>query len=82
METLLLSKQETARMLCISLRSLEHLISRGEIRPVCGIGRRVLIPRSALDSFIKAHSSDEHDARPLHKAADVGHQLSQETVAT
>jgi len=61
MDTLLLSKQETARLLCISLRNLEHLIARGEIHPVCEIGRRVLIPRSALDLFIKAHSSD-HDA--------------------
>ena len=68
MEPLLLSKQESARALGISLRSLEHLITREEIHPVCEIGRRVLIPRSALDSFIKTHTSDDHDSRPLQMA--------------
>ena len=57
METLLLSKQEAARMLGVSIRSLEHLISRKEI-PTRRIGRRVLIARSAVESFAKLQNSD------------------------
>jgi excisionase family DNA binding protein len=58
MDTLLLSKQEAARMLGVSLRSLEHLISRQEIS-TRKIGRRVLIPRSVIESFAKAQNSSE-----------------------
>jgi excisionase family DNA binding protein len=57
MDTLLLSKQEAARMLGVSIRSLEHLISRQEI-PTRKIGRRVLIARTAVESFAKAQNSD------------------------
>jgi excisionase family DNA binding protein len=57
MDTLLLSKQEAARMLGVSIRSLEHLISRQEI-PTRKIGRRVLIMRSAVESFAKGQDSD------------------------
>lgn len=57
MDTLLLSKQEAARVLGLSLRSLEHLISRQEI-PTRKIGRRVLIARSAVESFAKGQDSD------------------------
>lgn len=53
MDTLLLSKYEAARLLGLSVRSLEHLISRKEI-PTRRIGRRVLIPRSAAESFARA----------------------------
>jgi excisionase family DNA binding protein len=58
MDTLLLSKQEAARLLGLSIRSLEHLISRKEIL-VRRIGRRVLIARAAVESFAKAQISDE-----------------------
>jgi excisionase family DNA binding protein len=58
MDTLLLSKQEVARMLGISIRSLEHLISRQEIS-TRKIGRRVLIARSAVESFAKEKNFDE-----------------------
>lgn len=58
MDTLLLSKHEAARLLGLSIRSLEHLISRKEIL-VRRIGRRVLIARSAVESFAKAQISDE-----------------------
>jgi len=60
MDTLLLSKHEAARMLGVSVRSLEHLIARKEIQ-TRRIGRRVLIGRSAVESFAEARSSDEHD---------------------
>lgn len=58
MDTLLLSKQEAARLLGLSIRGLEHLISRKEI-PVRRIGRRVLIARSAVESFAKAQISGD-----------------------
>lgn len=58
MDTLLLSKQEAARMLGVSIRSLEHLISRQEI-PTRKIGRRVLIARSAVESFARVQNSSE-----------------------
>lgn len=50
MDTLLLSRHEAARLLGISLRTLDHLIQRGEIT-TRRIGKRVLIARSALESF-------------------------------
>jgi excisionase family DNA binding protein len=62
MDTLLLSKQEAARMLGVSIRSLEHLISRQEI-PTRKIGRRVLIARTAVESFAKAQNTDESSER-------------------
>jgi excisionase family DNA binding protein len=62
MDTLLLSKQEAARMLGISIRSLEHLISRQEI-PTRKIGRRVLLARSAVESFAKAQNPNKTSER-------------------
>jgi excisionase family DNA binding protein len=59
MNPLLLSKHEAAQLLGVSVRSLEHLISRGEI-PTRRIGRRVLICRSALESFAKTDSPPEN----------------------
>jgi excisionase family DNA binding protein len=58
MDTLLLSKHEAARLLGLSIRSLEHLISRKEI-PTRRIGRRVLITRSAVEFFARAQNSNE-----------------------
>jgi excisionase family DNA binding protein len=58
MDTLLLSEQEAARLLGLSIRTLEHLISRKEI-PVRRIGRRVLITRSAIESFAREQNSNE-----------------------
>jgi excisionase family DNA binding protein len=58
MDTLLLSKNEAARLLGLSLRSLDHIISRGEIQ-IRRIGRRVLIPRAAVESFAKTKNSNE-----------------------
>jgi excisionase family DNA binding protein len=62
MDTLLLSKHEAARLLGLSVRSLEHLISRKEI-PTRRIGRRVLITRSAIESFARAQNSNESPER-------------------
>jgi len=47
---LLLSKREAANALGISIRSVEYLIGNKEL-PNRRIGRRVLIPASALENF-------------------------------
>ncbi len=51
-EPILISKREAARILSISLRSLDYLLASKEI---CArrIGRRVLIPRRALEEFAR-----------------------------
>jgi excisionase family DNA binding protein len=65
MDTLLLSKNEAARLLGLSLRSLEHIISRGEIE-TRRIGRRVLIMRSTVESFARAsNSTTTHERKTL-----------------
>jgi len=62
MDTLLLSKHEAARLLGLSIRTLEHLISRKDI-PTRRIGRRVLITRNAVESFAKAQNSEGPSVR-------------------
>lgn len=59
MDTILLSKSEAARMLGLSLRSLDHLIAAREIA-VRRIGKRVLIARSAIEAF-----ANSEDATPI-----------------
>ena len=53
MATITLSKQEAARMLGISLRTIDRLIALKEL-PVRRLGRRVLIPRALLESFLRS----------------------------
>ena len=48
---LALSKQEAAQMLGVSLRTIDRLIALKELQ-VRRLGRRVLIPRSALDGLM------------------------------
>jgi excisionase family DNA binding protein len=50
--TIALSKREAARMLGISIRTIDRLIALKEL-PVRRLGRRVLIPRASLESFIR-----------------------------
>jgi excisionase family DNA binding protein len=50
--------QDAARMLGISIGSLEHLIARQQI-PTRRIGGRVLITRISVESFARAKRSDE-----------------------
>jgi excisionase family DNA binding protein len=47
---LLYSKAEAAELLSLSLRSIHHLVAAGEL-PTRQIGRRSLIPASALLEF-------------------------------
>jgi excisionase family DNA binding protein len=50
--TMALSKQEAARALGISLRTIDRLIALKEL-PVRRLGRRVLISRASLESFFR-----------------------------
>ena len=50
-ELIALSKQEAALMLRVSLRTIDRLIALKELQ-VRRLGRRVLIPRTALESFM------------------------------
>ena len=52
-EVLALSKLEAARMLGVSLRTVDRLIALKQL-PVRRLGRRVLIPRNSLQSFLRA----------------------------
>ncbi len=49
---ILCSKREAAAALAISIRTLETLISLGEIKSV-RVGKRRLIPRSELERFAR-----------------------------
>lgn len=51
-EVLAYSAKGTAQVLDVGLRSVRRAIARGEIRTV-RFGRRVLIPRSEIDRFLR-----------------------------
>ena len=51
-EALAFSKSEAARMLGVSLRTVDRLIALKHL-PVRRLGRRVLIPRNSLQSFLR-----------------------------
>lgn len=55
-----LSKQEAAHMLGVSLRTIDRLIALKEL-PVRRLGRRVLIPRTSLESFLRS----DHRTQPV-----------------
>lgn len=52
-EALALSKLEAARVLGVSLRTVDRLIALKQL-PVRRLGRRVLIPRTSLQSLLRA----------------------------
>ncbi len=49
---LLVPRQDAASILSISIRTLDYLIARNEL-PARRLGRRVLIPRQALEEFAR-----------------------------
>lgn len=59
---ILVSKRDAAILLSISLRTLDSLIAR-RCLPVRNVGKRVLIPYSALEAFAK---SDHETGRSKH----------------
>ncbi len=52
-EALAMSKVEAARLLGVSLRTVDRLIALKHL-PVRRLGRRVLIPRNSLQSLLRA----------------------------
>jgi excisionase family DNA binding protein len=52
-EKFLLSRQEAAQLLSISLRALDYLTANG-ILPIRRIGTRVLVPLAALKQFARS----------------------------
>jgi excisionase family DNA binding protein len=52
-EALALSKLDAARMLGVSIRTVDRLIALKQL-PVRRLGRRVLIPRNSLQSLLRA----------------------------
>lgn len=51
-KSIVLSKQEAAQMLGVSIRTIERLIALKELQ-VRRLGRRVLIPWTVLDGFLR-----------------------------
>jgi excisionase family DNA binding protein len=54
-QPLLISRREAATLLGLSLRTLDYLIARKELC-VRKVGRRVLLPRRAVEKFVNASS--------------------------
>jgi excisionase family DNA binding protein len=52
-EALAMSKTEEARMLGVSLRTVDRLIALKQL-PVRRLGRRVLVPRNGLQTLLRA----------------------------
>lgn len=52
-EQIAVNKQEAAQMLGVSLRTIERLIALKELQ-VRRLGRRVLIPRTSLENFLRS----------------------------
>ena len=61
-DQILLSKRDSARLLSVSLRTVDNLIAHKRL-VVRRVGRRVLIPRRALEEFAR------HD-HPTHGEAE------------
>lgn len=57
MSKILLGRAEAAAALSISIRELDRLVARGILR-IRKIGRRRLVPRTALEQFVKKPSDE------------------------
>jgi len=64
MEALLANKKQAAEALNVSLRTIDNLVARGELR-VTRIGRRVLVPIAELRRLVgqTKSSKDADDVR-------------------
>lgn len=70
---ILVSKRDAAQLLSISLRSVEYLIARKEL-PTRRIGKRVLVPRAALEQFARRDHATVLVSRPSDHLAFTGEQ--------
>lgn len=65
-DQILMSKREAARMLSLSVRTIDNLILQRELKAT-RVGRRVLIPRKALEEFARR----DHSTRDVLQKQDV-----------
>jgi excisionase family DNA binding protein len=56
MQAVLLNRSDVARLLNLSLRTIDSLLARGELK-TRKVGRRVLIPRREVERFAQIRSS-------------------------
>lgn len=62
-DKLLLSKRETAQLLGLSVRSIEHLIANKRLM-ARRVGGRVLVPYSACQIFVRSDHPDPITSSP------------------
>jgi excisionase family DNA binding protein len=67
-EQILISKRDAAKALSISLRTLDNLIAAKQLT-VRRVGRRCLIPRTALEAFARR----DHLTRPAENPTALQH---------
>ena len=63
MEQILVSRQDAAKALSVSVRSVDYMIARGEL-PARKLGKRTLIPRAALERFARSPETAKGAERP------------------
>lgn len=68
LDPLLLTRQQTAATLAISLRSLDHLVASGALRPV-RIGKRIQFNRRSIELFAKGDHPNATGQRKTAEAA-------------
>ena len=61
-EPILLDKKKVAALLSISVRSVDNLISRGDLR-VRRIGRRCLLERRIVEQFCRRDHKTQPDGK-------------------
>jgi len=71
MDQILVSRQDAAKALSISVRGLDYMIAQGKI-PVRKLGKRTLIPRAALERFARSPEAAQGAERPYPSNAEGG----------
>ena len=69
-EKLLYSRRDTAEALCLSIRSVDYLITTGRLS-TRRIGGKILIPTSAVRRFAREDHPESVRAAGVHTPSDV-----------
>ena len=69
-EKLLYSRRDTAEALCLSIRSVDYLITTGRLSSR-RIGGKILIPTSAVRRFAREYHPESVRAAGVHTSSDV-----------
>ena len=69
-EKLLYSRRDTAEALCLSIRSVDYLITTGRLS-TRRIGGKILIPATAVRRFAKEDHPESVRAAGVHTPSDV-----------